>query len=275
MRHSLIVDIQNTESKRFPRNDRKKYLERWVNLDIPVHIAITPYQRDQWQDLEEDIGAVVSRKGSGLLLEGLLHVCAHRNHKIRDPHHQGICTAWFQKSTSYERQLEEIEEGTEFLEKTFGIKPVGYIPSQHLWNHNTVKAVEQANVKYLVTNAMFSNMQPYRESGIIIVPSGSLKYGRTHTPVVHTYYDKIVDQENKVREIEESAVPLSEIPLRKKSLICKLNNQTIWLTKQIRDGKRLITWLVSEEMRRAPDANQIREVRQAQYLKDRAQILGK
>ena len=98
MDKALNVHIQNTESSRFPENDGHAYLEKWRANHTPVLIALTPYQRGQWKDLEDEIGEVISRDGSGLLLEGLLHICSHRNHTIRDPHHADICSSWFQRS---------------------------------------------------------------------------------------------------------------------------------------------------------------------------------
>lgn len=191
MEQALIVDIQSIDARRFPNEDRKYYLEKWKEKGTPVLFGLTPYQRGEWQEFEEDFAEIGSRKGSGILLEGRLHVCAQRNHKIRDPHHQDICTSWFQSSSPYSEIVEKIGEGIEFVHKSIGVKPIGYIPPQHLWNDDIVKAVRKNGLKYLVTNAMFTGMEPYKENGVIIVPSGSIKKGRIDNPVVHVYYDMI------------------------------------------------------------------------------------
>ena len=272
---ALIIDIQNTRAENFQNKDKNYYLDSVLANNTPTHIALTLYQRDQWADLEGKIGEVASREGSGLLLEGTLHVCTQRNHKIRDPHHEGICTSFFQESESYQQQLEKLLEGKELLKKIFDIDPIGYVPPQHLWNKDTRRAVEDSGMKYLITNAIFSEMYPYQEGNVIIVPSGSAKHGRTNNPVIHFYYDRILGAEKMLEEIEPNISPLSEIPVLEKTIYHRLNSTYLWTVKQTRDGKRLIKWLSDEDTRLAPDANTLRESRMLDYQRHRKEVLGR
>ena len=104
MKRALIIDIQNTKAENFPNRNRKYYLEKFSKERIPVYIALAPYQRDQWHDLEKEIGEIVANEECNLLLEGLIHTCSQKTHTIRDPHHAHICTSWFQKSAPYSMQ---------------------------------------------------------------------------------------------------------------------------------------------------------------------------
>lgn len=243
MEKALLIDVQHTSPESFPNGDRKRYLREIKERNIPVHIALTPYQRERWIDLEDDIEAIASRPGSGLLLEGLLHVCSRRNHAIRDPHHEHICTSFLQSSADYYQQFSDMMKGFSFLRKIYGIAPSGFVPPQHLWNADTLKAVSDSDMQYLITNAMSSNMYPYLEGGVTIVPSGSMKHGRTENLVLHIYYDWIQRREDYFKEAIENAVPISNIPVKNKSSAHSLNNFNIRLAKQLRDAKRLANHL--------------------------------
>ena len=144
MKRALIIDVQHNDMGSFPDGDKKYYLRKWLDEETPVHIALTPYQRSLWKDLESDIWKLTSRAGSGIFLEGLIHTCSLKNHKIRDPHHEHICTSLFQKSAPYFEQAEDIGSGINFLRKIFGISPAGFVPPQHLWNRNTLDAVRNS-----------------------------------------------------------------------------------------------------------------------------------
>ncbi len=274
MKHALIIDIQNTKTESFPNGNKKHYLEKISKEKIPVYIALTPYQRSQWQDLEKEIGGIIENEGCNLLLEGLLHTCSQKNHTIRDPHHEHICTSWFQKSAPYSMQVENIQEGIEFLKRIFGARPIGYVPPQHLHNKDTIKAVRNSDLPYLITNAMFEHMNPYNEDGVIIVPSGSLKHGRVNTPVVHVYYDKIFTDVNKFSEILQTIAPLSEIQIGGRCLVHRLNDRYIALAKQLRDGKRLINWAMDKSARNRIDSETLRKNRLEQYEEQKEKLFG-
>ena len=272
MRRALIVDIQNTEARQFPNQNRKFYLQQWEERGVPIHIALTPYQRDRWYDLENEIVRLVRRPGSGLLVEGLLHTCSQRNHRIRDPNHESICTSWFQKDAPYEKQAESILEGIDFFKRNLGVRPIGYLPPQHLWNQATVKAVEQAGLRYIITGAIFSDMHPYRVENVIVVPSGSVKRKAINNQVVHVYYDRIQEEAELVAEIELSVIPLADIPIESKKTTHTINEQALRVAKQMRDGGRLIRWLWDAEVRRNPDADALREIRREQNERNKFRI---
>lgn len=271
MGRALIVDIQNTPIGSFPDFNKSYYLERILVEDIPVNIALTPYQMDQWSGLKGLIKEVVSREGSGLLLEGLLHVCTRGNHKIRDPHHQSICTSWFRQNATQQQQSAEIAEGLEFLKEVLDIEPVGYVPPQHLWNRDTLDAVRENGLKYLVTNALFDQMFPYEQDDVLVVPSGSVKHGKVNNPVVHVYYDEIFGNA-LMGEVFSNLVSLSDIPISGKTNLQTINGLYLGFMKQLRDSRRLVNWCLHRGERYKPDADSIRALRSEQYERYRKDI---
>ncbi len=165
-----------------------------------------------------------------------------------DIYHEHVCLDGH--SQSLEKQVEIIRKGGGKLTQGLGITPDGYCPPNHLHNKDTESAARIKDFKYFLTRNGFDyfipgliNLPAYEDYGLIIIPESNFGTS-TKSPVSLTYYDHLVERED-IREeffkFLDSSVPLSELPISKKSKAkVFLNRRLIYAAKRGRDLKNRI-----------------------------------
>ena len=164
---------------------KKRVLSIYVNLqdkelNLPSYlensrfiISICPSSMRGGLFLEKGVEEVKKLLEEGCVLgqRGYIGRCIYSHKDGTDPWHENFCL--YNQSISLESQLESMAKGKEILTKTFGIEPIIYAPINHLYDENTLSAVQSLKYKFMMDQNNFG-VNPYKQHGVIILPESKI-----------------------------------------------------------------------------------------------------
>src|SRR3989344_6582993 len=110
-------------------------------------------------------------KGCLLGQRGYIGRCRYPHKDGIDPWHENFCL--YNPPISLESQLELMTKSKEILKKTFGIEPIVYAPINHLYDENTLSAVQTLKYNFMMDQNNFG-INPYKQNGVIIIPESKI-----------------------------------------------------------------------------------------------------
>jgi hypothetical protein len=172
--------------------------------------------------------------------EGYRHCCGKcfdkqqtNDGKGYDPYHEHVCLDG--NSQSLDEQIEIIRKGKKLINEELGINPSVYIPPNHLYNKNTLRAAKENGFDLFLTRNGFDyfipnliELPPYLEEDLFILPE--TKKGKS--PVRMTYYG----ENQKILDLLPSSTSL--IGFRKEDVSpfkIWVNEKLIFKYKKLRD----------------------------------------
>ncbi len=154
-------------------------LELLEEYDVKSTFAVIPKRESEWKDETIDIIREISKKHE-IASHGLTHKCNllpepeysskrrvlihHRKHD--DPFHEFVCLDY--GPINVEIQAEWLMKSKEILEKLFKTKITSFVPPQHLYDNNTLKAMKRAGLDTISIER--HHVAPWKESDIFFVP---------------------------------------------------------------------------------------------------------
>ena len=187
--------------------------------------------------------------------EGYRHCCGKCYNNLKennenglgnwpDPYHEHVCLDG--SAQFLEKQIEVIGKGKKLIKNVLEIKPLIYCPPNHLYNNDTLRAVNENNFAGFLTRNGFDYLIPdlielpaYGEKvdnkTIIIFPE--TKKGKS--PLIMTYYNHICNGNvPNWKELLENSKSINKLSLDirdKPKFKAWANKKLIFISKEMRD----------------------------------------
>lgn len=151
----------------------------------PIAISISPWQISKMQDYQiKELREILKKPGFVLGQQGLNHkclICSKEYHNV-DLWHENA-GLWCE-NISIEDQERFMIEGREKLVNIFGKEPELYVPPNHLFNKDTLKAAFKIGYKWVTDRAKIP-LKPYTFNRIIIVPESGPEISENNQIYIH------------------------------------------------------------------------------------------
>ena len=222
--------------------DRELNLPRYLN-DVKFIISICPSSIMGGKFPDRDVKKVknILKRNYGLLGQrGYFGRCKYNHNDGTDPWHENFCL--HNEPIGLEDQLEFITKGREVLAKTFGIEPLIYAPINHLYDENTLAAIQILKYRFMMDqNNVGKELRPYERHGVIIIPEAPIeKNGTLESLAIYThldtlYYPEIAEYIKKFKYTVPFGIMPEEIPEK----ILRINEIKKRIRKLERDERKL------------------------------------
>ena len=229
---SIYVNLQDKELNLPDYLDRKHLI-----------ISICPYSiiGGKFSDKGiEQVKKLLGRFGVSLGQRGYLGRCKYSHDDGTDPWHENFCL--YNETINLEDQLDFMIKGKEVLTKTFGIEPLVYAPINHLYDENTLAAVQILKYQFIMDqNNIGEELKPYKIHDVTIIPEASIEKDKTlesvafYTHISYLEFYEVVNYIQKHKYISPLGVAPTKIPQD----ILKINEIKKRIKKLERDERKL------------------------------------